>query len=157
MSSLSSFVDTTVVGGSTPSLQYLSSESLVYGDQEALAEEQLAVSCYNLLSLSSLASTLPHLILSSPRNHHPAAPSPHHRVTVSPHYLVTSSPHCFITLSPSHPVISSSSSSSPRPRPHLVLVLTSFSFRPRLVSDLHIPLSIPSLGHYILPSPVPDP
>ena len=42
MSSLSSFVDTTVVGGSTPSLQYLSSESLVYGNQEALAEEQLA-------------------------------------------------------------------------------------------------------------------
>ena len=44
MSSLSSFVDTTVVGGSTPSLQYPTSESLVYGDQEALAEEQLAVS-----------------------------------------------------------------------------------------------------------------
>ena len=58
MSSLSSFVDTTVVGGSTPSLQYPSSESLVYGNQEALAEEQLAVSAGS--SSESISSSLLH-------------------------------------------------------------------------------------------------
>ena len=58
MSSLSSFVNTTVVGGSTPSLQYPSSESLVYGDQEALAEEQLAVSAGS--SSESISSSLLH-------------------------------------------------------------------------------------------------
>ena len=58
MSSLSSFVDTTVVGGSTPSLQYPSSERLVYGDQEALAEEQLAVSAGS--SSESISSSLLH-------------------------------------------------------------------------------------------------
>ena len=58
MSSLSSFVDTTVVGGSTPSLQYPSSESLVYSDQEALAEEQLAVSTGS--SSESISSSLLH-------------------------------------------------------------------------------------------------
>ena len=58
MSSLLSFVDTTVVGGSTPSLQYPSSESLVYGNQEALAEEQLAVSAGS--SSESISSSLLH-------------------------------------------------------------------------------------------------
>ena len=58
MSSLSSFVDTTVVGGSTPSLQYPSSESLVYGDQEALVEEQLASSTGS--SSKSISSSLLH-------------------------------------------------------------------------------------------------
>ena len=58
MSSLSSFVDTTVVGGSTPSLQYPSSESLVYGDQEALAEGQLAGSTDS--SSESISSSLLH-------------------------------------------------------------------------------------------------
>ena len=58
VSSLSSFVDTTVVGGSTPSLQYPSSESLVYGDQEALAEEQLAGSTDS--SSESISSSLLH-------------------------------------------------------------------------------------------------
>ena len=47
-----------VVGGSTPSLQYPSSESLVYGDQEALAEEQLAVSTGS--SSKSISSSLLH-------------------------------------------------------------------------------------------------
>ena len=36
------FVDSTLIGGSTPSLQYLSSESLASSGQEALAEEQPA-------------------------------------------------------------------------------------------------------------------
>ena len=58
MSSLSSFVDTTVVGGSTPSLQYPTSESLVYGDQEALAEVQLAGSADS--SSESISSSLLH-------------------------------------------------------------------------------------------------
>ena len=58
MSSLSSFVDTTVVGGSTPSLQYLTSESLVYGDQEALAEVQPAGSAGS--SSKSISSSLLH-------------------------------------------------------------------------------------------------
>ena len=58
MLSLSSFVDTTVVGGSTPSLQYLSSESLVYSDQEALVEEQLAVPTGS--SSESISSSLLH-------------------------------------------------------------------------------------------------
>ena len=60
MSSLSSFVNTTVVGGSTPSLQYPSSESLVYGDQEALAEEQLAVSAGS--SSESISLSLLHAV-----------------------------------------------------------------------------------------------
>ena len=60
MSSLSSFVDTTVVGGSTPSLQYPSLESLVYGDQEALAEEQLAVSMDS--SSESISLSLLHTV-----------------------------------------------------------------------------------------------
>ena len=47
-----------VVGGSTPSLQYPSSESLVYGNQEALAEEQLAVSTGS--SSESISSSLLH-------------------------------------------------------------------------------------------------
>ena len=58
MSSLSSFIDTTVVGGSTPSLQYPTSESLVYSDQEALAEGQLAVSVGS--SSESISSSLLH-------------------------------------------------------------------------------------------------
>ena len=58
MSSLSSFVHTTVVGGSTPSLQYPTSESLVYGDQEALAEVQLAGSAGS--SSESISSSLLH-------------------------------------------------------------------------------------------------
>ena len=58
MSSLSSFVDTTVVGRSIPSLQYPSSESLVYGDREALAEEQLAGSTGS--SSESISSSLLH-------------------------------------------------------------------------------------------------
>ena len=58
MSSLSSFVDTTVVSGSTPSLQYPTSESLVYGDQEALAEVQLAGSAGS--SSESISSSLLH-------------------------------------------------------------------------------------------------
>ena len=58
MSSLSSFVDTTVVGGSTPSLQHPTSESLVYGDQEALAEVQLAGSTGS--SSESISSSLLH-------------------------------------------------------------------------------------------------
>ena len=47
-----------VIGGSTPSLQYPSSESLVYSDQEALAEEQLAVSVGS--SSESISSSLLH-------------------------------------------------------------------------------------------------
>ena len=58
MSSLSSFINTTVVGGSTLSLQYPSSESLVYGDQEVLAEEQLAGSADS--SSESISSSLLH-------------------------------------------------------------------------------------------------
>ena len=58
MSSLSSFVDTTVVGGSTPSLQYPTLESLVYGDQEALVEVQLASSAGS--SSESISSSLLH-------------------------------------------------------------------------------------------------
>ena len=58
MSSLSSFIDTTVVGGSTPSLQYPTSESLVYGDQEALAEGQLAIPSVGSSSESIRSSLL---------------------------------------------------------------------------------------------------
>ena len=58
MSSLSSFINTTVVGGSVPSLQYPTSESLVYGDQEALAEVQLAGSADS--SSESISSSLLH-------------------------------------------------------------------------------------------------
>ena len=47
-----------VVGGSTPSLQYLTSESLVYGNQEALAEGQLAGSVDS--SSESISSSLLH-------------------------------------------------------------------------------------------------
>ena len=47
-----------VVDGSIPSLQYPSLESLVYGDQEALAEEQLAVSAGS--SSESISSSLLH-------------------------------------------------------------------------------------------------
>ena len=47
-----------VVSGSTPSLQYPTSESLVYGDQEALAEEQLAGSTGS--SSESISSSLLH-------------------------------------------------------------------------------------------------
>ena len=47
-----------VVGGSTPSLQYLTSESLVYGDREALAEVQLADSTGS--SSESISSSLLH-------------------------------------------------------------------------------------------------
>ena len=56
MLSLSSFVDTTVVG--TPSLQYLTSESLASGGQEALAEAQLAVSSRDSSSESISSSLL---------------------------------------------------------------------------------------------------
>ena len=42
MSSLSSFVNSTVIAGSTPSLQYPSLESLASSSQEALVEEQPA-------------------------------------------------------------------------------------------------------------------
>ena len=56
MSSLSSFVATTVVG--TPSLQYLTSESLSSGGQEALAEAQLAISSRDSSSESISSSLL---------------------------------------------------------------------------------------------------
>ena len=106
-------------------------------------------------SLSSLASSLPHLILSSPRNHHPAAPSPRHLITSLPRHLATSSPRHLVTSlprhlttsSPYHPITSSSShpviSSSSSPRPHLVLTLTSSSSSPHSRLD-HIssPISI---------------
>ena len=54
--SLSSFVATMVVG--TPSLQYLTSESLASSGQEALAEEQLAVSSRDSSSESISSSLL---------------------------------------------------------------------------------------------------
>ena len=56
MSSLSSFVDTTVVG--TPSLQYPTSESLANGSPEALAEAQLAISSGDSSSESINSSLL---------------------------------------------------------------------------------------------------
>ena len=56
VSSLSSFVDTMVV--STPSLQYLTSESLANGGPEALAEAQLAVSSRDSSSESISSSLL---------------------------------------------------------------------------------------------------
>ena len=56
VSSLSSFVTTTVVG--TPSLQYPTSESLASGGQEALVEEQLAVSSRDSSSESISSSLL---------------------------------------------------------------------------------------------------
>ena len=56
MSSLSSFVDTTVVG--TPSLQYLTSESLASGGPEALVEAQLAASSRDSSSESISSSLL---------------------------------------------------------------------------------------------------
>ena len=51
---------------------------------------------------SSLASTQPHLILSSPR-HHTTLPL-HHLTTSLPRHLVTLSPHHPVTLSPCHPI-----------------------------------------------------
>ena len=56
VSSLSSFVDTTVVG--IPSLQYLTSESLASSGPEALAEAQLAVSSRDSSSESISSSLL---------------------------------------------------------------------------------------------------
>ena len=56
MSSLLSFVDTTVVG--TPSLQYPTSESLANGGPEALAEAQLAASSGDSSSESISSSLL---------------------------------------------------------------------------------------------------
>ena len=56
MSSLSSFVATTVVG--TPSLQYPTLESLASGSQEALVEAQLAVSSRDSSSKSINSSLL---------------------------------------------------------------------------------------------------
>ena len=56
MSSLSSFVDTTVIG--TPSLQYPTSESLASGGPEALVEAQLAVSSRDSSSESINSSLL---------------------------------------------------------------------------------------------------
>ena len=118
---------------------------------------------------SSLTSTQPHLILSSPRNHLTTPPS-HHLITSPPCCLVTLSPHHLAALSPCHLVTSSlpchlvtSTSPQPRPRPHLILILISpssssltlISSHPRLISYLRIPLSIPFLEHCILPSLVP--
>ena len=59
MSSLSSFVDTTVVSGSTPSLQYPTSESSASSSQGALVEDQLAASSHGLSS-DSINSSLLH-------------------------------------------------------------------------------------------------
>ena len=56
MSSLLSFIDTTVV--STPSLQYPTSESLASGSPEALAEAQLAISSRDSSSESISSSLL---------------------------------------------------------------------------------------------------
>ena len=56
MSSLSSFVNTMVIG--TPSLQYPTSESLASSGQEALVEEQLAVSSRDSSSESISSSLL---------------------------------------------------------------------------------------------------
>ena len=56
VSSLSSFIATTVVG--TPSLQYPTSESLASGVQEALVEAQLAVSSRDSSSESISSSLL---------------------------------------------------------------------------------------------------
>ena len=56
VSSLSSFVDTTVIG--TPSLQYPTSESLANSGPEALAEAQLAVSSGDSSSESISSSLL---------------------------------------------------------------------------------------------------
>ena len=56
MSSLSSFVDTTVVG--TPSLQYPTSESLASSGPEALVEAQLAISSRDSSSESISSSLL---------------------------------------------------------------------------------------------------
>ena len=98
---------------------------------------------------SSLASTQSHLILSSPRNHHPAVPSPQppcHPVTLSPYHLITLSP-CHLLTSPlrhkhspsRHPIdlslycprlvlVPASSLSSPSP--HQVLVSSPISKYP---------------------------
>ena len=57
---------------------------------------------------SSLASTQPHLILSSPCNHLTTLPSRH---------LITSPPRHLVTLSPHHRLVTS------LPRPHLDLAL----------------------------------
>ena len=56
MSSLLSFIDTTVVN--TPSLQYPTSESLASGGQEALVEAQLAASSEDSSSKSISSSLL---------------------------------------------------------------------------------------------------
>ena len=117
--------------------------------------------CYNLLF--PFASTQPHLILSSPRNHHPAVLTPHCPVTPPPRHLVTLSP-CHLVTPPSCPcprlvlvLVSSSSSSRPRPRPHLVFVLVleltlpSLSPRPRLV-PVSSPISVyPSVFPFLDP------
>ena len=59
MSSLSSFIDSTVVAGSTPSLQYPTSESLASSGQEALVEGQPAASSVGS-STESIWSSLLH-------------------------------------------------------------------------------------------------
>ena len=59
VSSLSSFIDITVISRSTPSLQYPTSESLANSGQDALAEGQLAISSYRSSS-DSINSSLLH-------------------------------------------------------------------------------------------------
>ena len=83
--------------------------------------------CYNLLF--PFASTQPHLILSSPRNHHPAV--------LTPHCPVTTSPRLFFTLV--------TPPSRPRPRPRLVFVL---------VLELALPLSSPRPCLVLVSSPI---
>ena len=58
MLSLSSFIDSTVVAGSTPSLQYPTLESLASGGQEALAEEEPATPSVGSSSESIWSSLL---------------------------------------------------------------------------------------------------